>query len=412
MTETYALLPVGLGYLAFFSAWEGGFRNRMLLLGSGAAFALAMQFRFTAFAPLFALTVGLVEPSGGGGPRRLCPALFLWAGFGLAWSLVVMLMARWGIFDGWFEFAFLGNLRYVGSAAGWPFPRILKVLTRTGPAIPLGLYGTWIVLRRRCDPRLKVLALCLVTDFAAALLSRHWYAHYFVQPLVPVSVLGGWVIADKAPRLEGILQRPGLARVLRQGRSVLAIGAFGSLVGVGLFFQIRYATEVSREWSNPSGVLGSQREAARYIRETTRQGELLLCHGYGPMAALYFLAHRPVAGRYPHHHYPEGKIFGGEKTGVRATAEEYMRGLVREPPAVVVLEKGPRIRLPRRYAEDFHAWLKREYHYDRRIGPFELWRRSSRTGSAAEPALHRRVQGTDGERIEAVDSAPDRANHV
>jgi hypothetical protein len=376
LTETWALLPVSFAYLAFFSASGGGIPKSGLLFLTGALFAFAMQFRPTAGLPLLPLSGAvIVLPSSGSSPADRFRSLgWMWAGAGTVVVAVAAVLAAWGALGSFGEFALLGNLHYVGAVNSYPVHRIFKALGYAGPVLVFAMLSLPGSLRS-ADPAVRVLGLCFLADLAGALLSRHWYGHYFIQPLVPAVILAVLFLRDihAAPGEPGVNRARSLGK--QKVKSFLAAVLFLVLLGVALNKEIRYVAGLPERW-DARGDIRLLNEMSRYVSATTDAQDLILCHGFGRITNLYLLSGRMAPTRFFHTHYLDRRKFGAAPWMDEA-GREYVRDFRERRPALVVMDSAGGIILPGPSAGEFQNLLETGYRHDRDIGDFRILRRRS-----------------------------------
>lgn len=376
MTETYALLPVSIGYVAFFAGQEEQIPSPRRLLLCGAFFAIATQFRPTTFLPLLALTFGVIWFFRDRTPllQRTKQVAALWLGFALASCIFLLALGLLGMFSAYLETVVLANFYYVTASQSLPLQRILKPMTRSGPVMIFGLIGFLAALRSLRNTKLKILSFCLIWDLVGALSSPHWAAHYFVQLLIPSSILSAWVVCGAPNRALGAGGRS-TTRTWFIPKGMLGWKGivFSLLVMVGVFHQAKYFLEFHGQIADETSDLRSQWRAATYIRQTTDSADLILSHGHGTITGLYLLSHRKAASRHFHTHYVDGKKFRSSAL-VKKMSKEYLSEIRARIPKVVVLYAKQGVRFMPPYAGQFTTWLRRGYVLEKQIGPYEVWR--------------------------------------
>jgi hypothetical protein len=335
-----------------------------------------MQFRVTYCLPLVGLgiTVLCVAEERSFSVTRLRSLAYVTIGFVGAWIAVVIVLAAWGILPAYFENVYFSGWKYVSASHSFPGHRILKSFVRGGPAMLIGFIGMTRAFLTRSNAKTKTMALCSVCDLGGALLSTHWYGHYFIQPLIPFSILTVYSLKESLGPRSIIPQVPYANLTGLKGKFRFTAALFVFSLCCAFFYQVTYVLDLSRQISNERSGLMSQKKAARYIRESTDPSDYLIAHGSGSISGVYFLSHRRAASKHFYTlHF--GKKFGEFSPWQESVFREYLAEIRQNRPSFVVLYKEREIELPEPYGTEFLSWLNESYVHEKTIDPYEMWHR-------------------------------------
>ncbi|HYR19550.1 MAG TPA: glycosyltransferase family 39 protein [Myxococcales bacterium] len=338
--ETLFALPLLLGtWLCLPVDGDTPRAQRRRLLASGALIGIASLIKQQAGIQLLVLAAFVcMRASGPGAARRVASLV---AGFAAPWLLAIATLARVGALAEFYYWTVTINRYYVanGNSLRDGLPLLAGatvVLAKCSPAV-------WVLaiaqlVRYAVRPRRASALLCLW--FAGALipisLGGRYFLHYFLQLLPPAVLLA----SDLAVEIWDRLHAHRLARV--------AVGAaFGLSVAVPAVRGM--APYRDREVLSIPHAMPSAREVARYVREHTSPDARVLVWGYG--SALYFLAERQPATRFPYVTYLVGAVEGtsawwspfrpNEGLEIPRAWDLFFEDLERHPPAMVIDTSAP-----------------------------------------------------------------------
>jgi len=338
--ETLFALPLLLGtWLCLPVDGDTPRAQRRRLLASGALIGIASLIKQQAGIQLLVLAAFVcMRASGPGASRRVASLV---AGFAAPWLLAIATLARVGALAEFYYWTVTINRYYVanGNSLRDGLPLLAGatvVLAKCSPAV-------WVLaiaqlVRYAVRPRRASALLCLW--FAGALipisLGGRYFLHYFLQLLPPAVLLA----SDLAVEIWDWLHAHRLARV--------AVGAaFGLSVAVPAVRGM--APYRDREVLSIPHAMPSAREVARYVREHTSPDARVLVWGYG--SALYFLAERQPATRFPYVTYLVGAVEGtsawwspfrpNEGLEIPRAWDLFFEDLERHPPAMVIDTSAP-----------------------------------------------------------------------
>jgi hypothetical protein len=204
-------------------------------------------------------------------------------------------------------------------------------------------------------------------------LGGRYFLHYFLQLLPPAVLLASDLAVDLWDRLHAHL----LARV-----------AMAAAVGLSIAVPAWRGMAPYRDpevLSMPHAMPGA-RAVARYVREHTAADARLLVWGYG--SALYFLAERQPATRFPYVTYLVGAVEGTsawwspfrptEALEIPRAWDLFFQDLERHPPEMVIDTSGPGYFAFARFPPSRYPRLQSFLvaHYQRtEVAGFPLWER-------------------------------------
>ena len=372
--ETLFALPLLAGTWLCLPADGDSPRARWLRpFAAGALIGLASLIKQQAGIQLVAL--GAFLWMGAAGPAAIA---YLVAGFAAPWLVAVAALASAGVLAEFYYWTVSINRYYIANGnslrAGLPFlVGAAATLARASPAV----WALALVQLARCAvrPRRALLLPCLW--FLAALLpislGGRYFLHYFLQLLPPAVLLA----CDLAVELWDRLAAHRLARagVALAGSVLVAVPAVSGMA------PFRDPELLSIPHAMPDA-----RQAARYVREHTLADARILVWGYG--SALYFLAERRPATRFPYVTYLVGAVEGTsswwnpfrptEALEIPRAWDLFFEDLERHPPAVVIDTSAPGYfaftRFPPSRYPRLQAFLLANYER-RDVAGFPLWER-------------------------------------
>jgi Dolichyl-phosphate-mannose-protein mannosyltransferase len=276
-------LPVAVAFL-WFAAAEREDRS-LLHFASGCAIGVASLCKQQA--ALFVGTLGLsllVEAFRAKSMRPVARALWLSVGFAAPWAATLAVYAAIGHLPELIDWVFTRNFVYAHAAT--------PMVTFAGRfahsfAVCVGstIFVWWCGVRETVRPRATSLrsALLLSTwlTWMAVALGGRFYEHYFLQFVVPLSLLGAPAAADLARRWSGLGVR---------ARSLAAFVCCASAAGY-LAFTFGRGLRGEYPSQEPRALA-----AARWVRDHTRTSDSVFVWGhYSP---IYLLAERAPGTRY------------------------------------------------------------------------------------------------------------------
>ena len=349
-------------------------RRRLACFAAGLLLGLAIQIKTVAGMELLAALawIGLaVLASRRAGQPAPARAVLLAAGLMLLGALLPLLAAAayFALSGLWAEFVhanFAASAIYLRQAPPLTLPSVAAALLAQARGAALRWLAAlaaaplaWLIRRRHPRAALHLLALGVWLAFAlaATLLSRRFYAHYFLQALPPLSLLAAAVIVQ-AVRLDSALPR---------ARQALLIGL---IVAIGL------AQPAARP------LRASVEEAAALLRRTPRIELLVYTAGYlrERMApddylyvaegdpVLYYLTDARLPTRYlfpPHLNNDQSPMIGVDPLA------ELDRIMALQPRYVVLLEEYQR---DPAFLARLQEFLARDYQLERSIQGILLYR--------------------------------------
>ncbi|MDP9468351.1 MAG: hypothetical protein M3P32_06375 [Chloroflexota bacterium] len=249
-TEAFAALPAAIAFLM-------ASRQRWFVSGLAAGCALIFSFQL---APLLVALVVLA----GARPR---PILLGVGGVLVSCGAVVVLLAAVGILPAAFDALVTYDRIYLGSSRSGDLRSIHNlgvVLLPLAAALPFGA--------RRVPDRsdLAAFAWCCAAAIFLALQGR-LFAHYVIPLGIPLAVLARQPLQRKVARLA-------------------VVAATAVMVAVSFFVVV---AEAPAHRGPPSATIG------RWVRDHTQPSDTVLVWGLD--SAVYVLADRAPAGRYPYH---------------------------------------------------------------------------------------------------------------
>jgi len=315
-----------------------------------------------------------------GGRARWQAPVILGCGFAgtcLAAAAVLIAVGSWREFLYWTVAVnryYIGN----GNSFGDGLRLMVRALLELVPASPgfwlFGALGAALALRRanRAASALPLIWLC--GSCLPLSLGGRFFPHYFLQLFPPLAILAS---------MAAVALWDGASR-FRRARIGLAAAAVAGLVAWPAVGWTRAGMDVERV-STPHAVPDARRLAA-YIREETSPDARILVWGYG--SAIYYLAERRPATRFPYVTYLVGAVEGTPSWWnpfVRSRPLEIPRAwdllfedLARHPPELIVdtakaryfaFWKFPPSRYPRlqRYIDEGYERTE--------VAGFPVWRR-------------------------------------
>jgi len=329
--ETFFLLPLLVGTRLALSARAGtpgpGLRR---LLGAGAFLGVASLFKQQAAIQLpvllLALLAGDAEDGVSAGGPATAPARSRWAflrglpsharvrsagalaaGFAAVWLVTLVVLAAIGSLGEFIYWTIDVNRYYIANGNNLPdsvnrFRRSVAMLVSFLPLVWIAGLGGLVWHLRRHRWRRPLLLLWLVGSLVPIVLGGRFFPHYFLQLFPPVVVLAAGFLAALWDRAVG-------APSWR--RKMVGIGA-----GIGAALVVVSAVRLESKMSffRDPDVLSvphatrRARAMAAYVREHTAPDARILVWGYG--SALYHLAERRPATRFPYVTYLVGAVEG------------------------------------------------------------------------------------------------------
>jgi hypothetical protein len=178
----------------------------------------------------------------------------------------------------------------------WRARRAVGMMTAFAPALWLtGGLGLLTQVARRSAPRRWLVPLWFAASLFPVVLGGRFFPHYFLQVYPPLVLSAAALIAALWDRLPD-------RRVVRAG-AALALGAMAVVPA---------ARETSRyrdpEMLSVPHAPARARDLAAYVREHTAPDARIVVWGYG--SAIYYLAQRRPATRFPYVTYQVGAVEG------------------------------------------------------------------------------------------------------
>ena len=413
--ETFFLLPLLVGTrLALSKRSEGPAPGLSRLLAAGAFVGIASLFKQQAGIQLPILVASLLV-SGAGAPTVSAPfahtpepdARGLWrrawthpriraaaalaAGFAAIWLATLAVLAAIGSLGEFFYWTVEVNRYYIANGNNLPdsvdrFRRSLWLLASFLPLVWLaGLGGlAWHLGRHRW--RSPLLPLWLGGSLIPIVLGGRFFPHYYLQ-LFPALVLLA------AAALAALWDRAAAARSWPR-----ALVAGGVAAGLVAFTGVRLESKMSL-FRDPEilaipHATPRARALAAYVREHTAPDARILVWGYG--SALYHLAQRRPATRFPYVTYLVGAVEGtpswwspfhpSRSLEIPRAWTLFFQDLERHPPELVIdTASAGYLAFTKFPIEKYPALLQvLERDYERtQIEGFTVWRRLAFTRTVA-----------------------------
>lgn len=302
--ETFFLLPLLLGtWLSLPPPGEESPTRLGRLFAAGACVGLASLFKQQAGMQLPIVLVPLVlamRGTAGAVWQRLRPAALLLAGFAGVWAATLVVLGAVGSLREFYYWTVEVNRYYIANGNNLDdglarFRGALRMLASFVPVLWLaGAAGLVLhVLRHRA--RQVLLPVWLLASLVPIVLGGRFFPHYFLQLYPPLVLLGAGLLAELWERAAA---RP-------RSRALVA-ACLLALVGVRL--QEKMSHFVDPEIVSIPHATPRARVLARYVREQTAPDARILVWGYG--SALYHLAQRRPATRFPYVTYLTGAVEG------------------------------------------------------------------------------------------------------
>jgi hypothetical protein len=230
-------------------------------------------------------------------------ALALLGGFGAIWALTVAVLAAVGALGEFYYWTVEVNRYYIANGNNLHdsvarFRRVLLMLASFAPLVWIaGACG--LVFHLAKDRwRNVLLPVWLVASLVPIVLGGRFFPHYFLQLYPPLVLLAAGLLAHLWDRLP-----PWPA--IRVTRVVVALG-LAALLGARL--ESKMTRLIDPEVVSFPHATPRARALARYVREHTAPDARILVWGYG--SALYHLAQRRPATRFPYVTYLVGAVEG------------------------------------------------------------------------------------------------------
>lgn len=305
--ETLFLLPLVAGTRLSLSARAGdappGVRR---LIAAGVCLGLASLVKQQAGMQLPILAASLlVDPDATDGRPRLADRLravaALAAGFLGIWLVALGVLAAVGALREFVYWTIAVNRYYIANGNSlqdgiWRARRAVGMMTSFAPVLWLmGGLGLITQVARRAAPRRSMVPLWFVGSLVPVVLGGRFFPHYFLQVYPPL-------VLSAAVLLAALWDRLPERRVIRAG------GAFA----LAALVVIPAARQMSR-YQDPEMLSfphapAKARALAAYVRESTAPDARIVVWGYG--SAIYYLAERQPATRFPYVTYQVGAVEG------------------------------------------------------------------------------------------------------
>lgn len=364
-TET---LMVVFSTAALYSFLAAATRGRQLaLLGAGLLSSAALLAKPAAITESLMLILLVSFLPGGTLRPRVRSLIVLLAGFALTLSAFLGHMWREGILFDWWQQAVLYGFRYVDRIT---LDQFLVKLVRANAAFVI-IYA-WISIlilksrgaRWRDMPAYRIALLWLLSAFAGVILSRRFYANYFIQVMPPMALVGAI----------------GLARLWRaRARARLRLVRWACCAAFSVSFLWFHSRTLAHYFFLMVPTLHDRvglwdmcaedkrvREIAEYLRSMTLPDDRIFVWGSKPQ--IYFLADRKMATAYMDFDVADDFPVGAAETEVQEQTAALLRG---NPPRYVVdVQRVARI-------EDFAPFrrlVQEHYDFDTQIHGARLYR--------------------------------------
>ena len=417
--ETFFLLPLLAGTWLALSKRAGdsgpGLRR---LLGAGGLLGVASLFKQQAGIQLpvllLALLAGGAEDQVSARGPTPAPASARWtflrrtrahprvraagalaAGFAAVWLVTLVALAAIGSLGEFIYWTVDVNRYYIANGNNLPdgFERFRRSVAMLASFLPLvwlaGLGGlAWHLRRHRWQHPL--LPLWLFGSLIPIVLGGRFFPHYFLQLFPPLVVLAAGGLASLWERAAGASSWP---------RALLVSGLGAALV---LLSAVRVESKMSffrdPEILSVPHATRRARALATYVREHTAPDARILVWGYG--SALYHLAQRRPATRFPYVTYLVGAVEGtpswwspfhpSRRLEIPRAWTLFFEDLERHPPELVI-DTAPAgyIAFTKFPIDKYPALLTvLERGYERtRIEGFTVWRRVAVSSEAGAPRM-------------------------
>jgi 4-amino-4-deoxy-L-arabinose transferase-like glycosyltransferase len=391
-------------------ARPGSRDRRLWLLGSGFFFGAAFAIKQSVALHPIALLVGLFADAR---RRRVEPRRWIADGLACVGGLVVVpaafLVHAWaqGTLDALVYYCWTYNRTIHLAPTKKVFPWLAAVFQRLGEdtlyflllGVLAGFAVPWLWRRARAAVRARSLGGVTrgfgvrhyiavhfaLAVFAASVMYR-FFPHYYVQTLPFLALAVGGLVARWMRR----------ARNPLPGRTAFA----GFLVfvlfcaGMGAYFGERVDGEVAHD--------RAVKDTAKLIEATTKPTDRIFVWGFSPW--LYQYSHRKPAGRYVFETYVTGfvpwfwdKLSIEKPRIVPGSVEALLGDLDREEPEIIVDAGSVMMARSMRAYQAPGAWLKANYCFEVRLGPFDLYRRKRGGADCALsyfPRVHQTITWT------------------
>lgn len=286
---------------------------------------------------------------------RLRSLLILLAGFALGLGAFLGYMGREGILFDWWQQAILYGFRYVDRMPPGQF--LVKLLRSNAAFIIIYAWLCILILqsrgaRRRDVAAYRIALLWLLSAFAGVVLSRRFYANYFIQVMPPMALLGAIGLVRLWTARARLHLRP--VRWTVCAAFAASFLWFHSRTLAHCLFLIVPALHDRVELWDMCAEDKRIREIAEYLRSMTVPGDRIFV--WGSKAQLYFLADRQMATAYMDFDVADDFPLGAAAAEVQDQTAALLRDNL--PGYVVDVQRVARI-------EDFAPFRRLiEEHYD------------------------------------------------
>jgi 4-amino-4-deoxy-L-arabinose transferase-like glycosyltransferase len=301
------LLNLPVTWALVLATWPNNRAFRPELFVSGALLGFAFLFKQPAAVAAVPIGLYLLLPSyrrtrGIGGGSSITQVATLTLGYIAALGLVAAWLAHRGVITEAIRWTFITDfVNGPTTLEYWSLALHAIVLFVLLPAVPLWacVFASVREARqgrgyfREIEPEFWALLLLLAASFVGAAASGRFFPHYFIQLLVPASLLG-------APVLAGVIAREVEYGFFILRRRVLVVWLAAC---VAIFFVVQV---ISFELRFKGG------EAATFVRENSSQADRIFV--WGPSPDFYLDARRRPATRYSATYPLTGFVFGTRLT--------------------------------------------------------------------------------------------------
>jgi len=413
--ETFFLLPLVIGTRLLLSRRsEDPAPTMSRLFAAGICLGLAALFKQQAGMQLpivlgFLVTGPGAVSAGSPGPLTSRPGRWVWfmshpkvraaaalsAGFAAIWLAALIALAAVGVLHEFYFWTFEVNRYYIAngnnvSDSVGRFRSSLQMLASFVPVVWVAGTCGLVVQLARNRSRNALLPLWLFGSFVPIFLGGRFFPHYFLQLYPPLVLFAVGLLAHLWDR----------AAVQPVARTVVAVGLAALVV-------VRLESKMSH-FRNPEilsipHATPQARALARYVREHTSSDARILVWGYG--SALYHLAQRRPATRFPYVTYLVGAVEGtpawwspfhpSRPLELPRAWELFFQDLERHPPELVIDTASAGYLAFQKFPVEKYPALMGilEQGYERtKVAGFAVWKRRSPPTSGLAASLPPQTQ--------------------